>query len=131
MTPATQKLVDVATAICEDHIHDDEATWLPLANAISAVEAEAATGYKKPTLYRMWDNESDGEADVYLPSEVDPILTAIRALVEKGMQPLALSGDFLDEGIDDRLGFERAGRKERERQFTELLSQIGSILGGK
>jgi hypothetical protein len=103
--------------------------------AISAVEAEAATGERPKRKSSYLCAGPEVVSSVYLCSDADPIfaaleskLTAIGALVEKGMPPLELPSDFL---FYDQAGRNGIMQGLRERQYTELLSQIGSILGEK
>jgi hypothetical protein len=67
------------------------------------------------------------EAEENKVAQMKEQLTAIRALVEKGIPPLTVK--CTDYGLPGE--YHRAARDQRERQYTELLSQIGFILGEK
>jgi len=135
MTPAVRKLVEAARQIIADRMADSSGYLIPLSMAISAVEAEAATGERPKRKSSYLCAGPEVVSSVYLCSDADPIfaaleskLTAIGALVEKGMPPLELPSDFL---FYDQAGRNGIMQGLRERQYTELLSQIGSILGEK
>ena len=143
MTPAVRKLVEaIRSSRPHINIHMSVDPYLSIEAAISAVEAEAATGERNPHGYEKSFTVEQHRDELIdrLGSAIKQInaaeskLTAIRALVEKGIPAMEMTDADRDRAKADNLKTNDTGRRVaccyyvRERQFTERLSQIGSIL---